>query len=86
MEWCSGRFFGMRDRAAPYRDHALHSHALRLIALRGGDRNEEAPATENAKEIPVRRAAPLAAHIEPALRTGLMAPVWRLLCVPESNS
>jgi hypothetical protein len=41
-----------RDRAPPYRDPVLHSHAPRLVALRGGDRNEEIPATENEKCCP----------------------------------
>ena len=40
----------------PYRDPALHYYAPRLIALRGGDRNEETPATENQREMLMRRA------------------------------
>ena len=34
----------------------MHFHAPRLIALRGGDRNEETPTTENEKEINMSRA------------------------------
>ena len=34
----------------------MHFHAPRLIALRGGDRNEETPATENEREMLMRRA------------------------------
>ena len=34
----------------------MHFHAPRLIALRGGDRNEETPARENEGEVPMRRA------------------------------
>ena len=37
----------MSDRAPAYRDPALHFGALRLVALIGGDRMEEIPATEN---------------------------------------
>ena len=40
----------------PYRDHALHFHAPRLIALREGDRNEETPTTENEGGMLMRRA------------------------------
>ena len=82
----------MSDRA-----HGLHFHAPRFIALRGGDRNEETPKTENegGMLMLMRRAcaralsprsflllgAQLAAHTQPALRTGLRAPAWRLLHV-----
>ena len=34
----------------------MHFHAPRLIALRGGDRNEETPKTENKKGMLMRRA------------------------------
>ena len=34
----------------------MHFHAPRLIALRGGDRNEETPTTENETEVLMRRA------------------------------
>ena len=34
----------------------MHSRAPRLIALRGGNRNEETPKTESEKEMPMRRA------------------------------
>ena len=83
-----------------YRDPVLHFHAPRLIALRGGDRNEETPTTEKEGEVhaPCLRTctqptklfaagAQLAAHTQPALRTGPMAPALRLLrAFPESNS
>jgi hypothetical protein len=32
-----------RDRAPLHRDPVLHFHAPRLVALRGGDRNEKSP-------------------------------------------
>ena len=84
-----------RDRAPPDQEHMLHFHTPRLVALRGGDRNEETPTTENEVGMLMRRAsarilsprsffaagAHLAAHTQPALRTGLMAPAWRLLHV-----
>ena len=38
------------------RGPVLHFHAPRLIALRGGDRNEETPKTENKRDVLVRRA------------------------------
>ena len=79
----------------PSQNHVLHFHVPRLVALRGGDRNEETPKTENRRGMLMRRAcartlstqpaqlfaagAKLAAHTQPALRTGLMAPAWRLL-------
>ena len=70
-------------------------HAPRLIALRGGDRNEETPATENEREVLIRRACArtlnprsfkllersLQPHAHPFLWTSLMAPAWRLLHV-----
>ena len=34
----------------------LHFHAPRLVALRGGDRNEETPASENEKGMLMHRA------------------------------
>ena len=40
----------MIDRAPAYRDPALHFDALRLVALREGDRTEETLATENERE------------------------------------
>jgi hypothetical protein len=76
----------MSGRAPAYRDPALHFDALRLAALREGDRIEEALATENEKMLihasahvhPAHAAlccwGKLAAHPQPALRTGLMAP------------
>ena len=76
----------MSDRASAYRDPVLHFDALRLVALREGERIEETPrnsATENEQKI-------LYAHLrtytqpkhlfaageslQPTLRTGLMAP------------
>ena len=71
---------------------------LRLVALREGDRIQEALATENERKCLYARlrkyiqAAKLLAageslqptHSQPALRTGLMAPVWRrALCVRD---
>ena len=53
---CSGLIMATRDRAPPYRDYVLHSYAPRLIALRGGDRNEETPTTETEREVLMRRA------------------------------
>ena len=86
--------WGWETERRPYRDPVLHFHAPRLIALRGEDRNEETPTTENKREVLMHRAcartsardafaagAQLAAPTQPALRTGLMAPVWRLLHV-----
>ena len=40
-----------RDRAPAYRDPVLHFDALRLVALREGDRIEETLATENEREM-----------------------------------
>ena len=40
-------------------DHT-HFHAPSLIALRGRERNEETPATENEGEVPLRQGAPTA--------------------------
>ena len=41
----------------PNRDPVLHFHAPRLVALRGGDRNEETLKTENnEREMLMRRA------------------------------
>ena len=78
----------MGDRAPAYRNSVLNFDALRLVALCEGGRIEETIATENEREIPIRVHAhvhsahaalccwgkPLA-HSQPALRTGLMAPV-----------
>ena len=47
---------GEGQSAPPNRDPVLHFHALRLIALRGGDRNEETPTTENEREMLMHRA------------------------------
>ena len=82
----------MRDRAPAYRDPALHFDALRLVALREGDRNKETQRTREKFICAHLRTctqpaklfaagAPLLAHTQPALRTGLMAPAWRLLHV-----
>ena len=90
----------LEQRAPPYRDPVLHFHAPRPIALRGGDRNEEAPAKTNERRKPMRRAcalalspmqacaaeAPHVAQIQSALRTGLMAPAWRLLHVTRTET
>ena len=85
-----------RPSAPPYRDPVLHFHAPRPIALRGGDRNEEARRNregERSDYAPRLRTytgptqpSLLLEHsfqpnTKPALRTGLMAPVWRLLHV-----
>ena len=40
----------MSNRAPAYRDPVLHFDALRLVALREGDRIEEAPASENERK------------------------------------
>ena len=40
----------MSDRAPAYRDPVLHFDALRLVALREGDRTEETLATENERK------------------------------------
>ena len=40
----------------PYRDPVLHFHAPRLIALRGGDRDEETSKTEKKDDFLMRRA------------------------------
>ena len=61
----------------------------RLIALRGGDRNEETPTTENERGArtytqpaqPFAVGEQLTVHTKSALWTGLMAPAWRLLHV-----
>jgi hypothetical protein len=52
----------MSDRAPAYRDPALHFDALRIVALRGGDRTEETLATENEREILIR----VPAHVHSA--------------------
>ena len=44
----------MSDRAPAYRGPVLHFHAPRLVALRGGGRNGETPATENEREMLMR--------------------------------
>ena len=53
----------MSGRAPAYRDPLLHFDALRLVALREGDRIEEILATENEREMLIR--AP--AHVHSAL-------------------
>jgi len=100
LQWL--RQWGRETERPPYRDPVLHFHALRLIALRGGDRSrdEDTLKTDNEGDMLMRRACAstlsprsffaagvqLAAHTQPALRTGLMAPAWRLLpCFPDSN-
>jgi hypothetical protein len=52
----------MSDRAPAYRSHVKHFDALRLVALREGDRTEETLAKENERGMLIR--AP--AHIHPA--------------------
>ena len=47
----------MSDRAPAYRDPVLHFDALRLVALREGDRTEETFATENERGMPIRAPA-----------------------------
>ena len=47
----------MRDKAPAYRDPALHFDALRLAALHGAGRIEEALETENEREILIRAPA-----------------------------
>jgi len=70
----------------------LDSHVPRFVALRGGgDKNEQTPATDNEREMPIHCACcarsssvleqQLASHIQPALRTITMAPAWHLLHV-----
>ena len=70
-----------RDRAPPYRDPVLHFHAPRLVAPRGGDRNEETSATENLREMLMRRACAraLSPHIFLLLEHRLQ-PTPSLLC------
>ena len=52
--------WGRETEHPPYRDPVLHFHAPRLVALRGGDRNEEEKkeknATENEREMLMHRA------------------------------
>ena len=47
----------MRNRAPAYRGPVLHFDALRLLALREGDRIEVCFATENEKYMPIRAPA-----------------------------
>ena len=47
----------VNDKAPAYLDPALHFDALNLVALREGDRIEEALATENEREILIRAPA-----------------------------
>ena len=44
----------MRDRAPAYRGPELHFDALRLVALREGDKIEETLARENEREVLIR--------------------------------
>ena len=48
--------WGQETEHPPCRGPALHFHAPRFIAPRGGDRNEETPATENEREVLICRA------------------------------
>ena len=48
--------WGWETERPPYRDPVLHFDAPRLIALRGGDKNEEIPTTKNEREMLMRRA------------------------------
>ena len=76
----------MSGRAPAYRGPVLHFDALRLAALLERGRILKAPATENEELVPVLAPAhvhpapapcccsKLAAHSEPALRTGLVVP------------
>ena len=70
-----------RQSAPPYRDSALHFHAPRLIARI--EKSSYAPRLRTYTQPAQLFAAgaQLAAHTQPALRTGLMAPAWRLLHV-----
>ena len=45
----------MRDRAPPY-PGKVYLHAPRLVALRGGDRNEKTPQTDSERGVLMRRA------------------------------
>ena len=85
----------MSYRAPAYRDPVSHFDALRFVALREGDRTEETLATENENEClcahlrtctqPMQllaAGAQLSARTQPALRSGLMAPAWRLFHFP----
>ena len=69
----------------PYRDPALHFRAPRFASLRERGRNGEIPATENKREVLMRRACALTPSPRSILLrtqpTGLMAPAWRLLHV-----
>ena len=46
----------MRGKAPAYRDPAVHFDALRLVTLREAGRIEETHATENEREMLMRRA------------------------------
>ena len=54
---CSGLNNEDGGQSAPLTETLLHSHAPRLIALHGGDRNEEILKTENYREMLMRRAS-----------------------------
>ena len=85
----------MSDKAPAYRDPVLHFGALRLVALRKGGMILKVLAAVTEREMLIRAPAhvhsahaalccwsKLAAHSQPALRTGLMAPAWRpALCI-----
>ena len=83
--------------APPYRDPALHFHAPRLASRYAGETGTRKPPKQIIREVCLC-AAPahvhsareafaageqLAAHTQPALRAGLMAPAWRLLDVSQ---
>ena len=53
---CSGLNNEDKRQSAPYRDPVLHVHAPRLIALRGGDRDEVNPKAKNKGGMLMRRA------------------------------
>jgi hypothetical protein len=87
-------------QSPPYRDPALHFHAPRLIALRGGDRNEETPKTDNKGGVLMRRAcARTPSRATFCCWSAAFSPHparsadWRRVpclaiapCIPESNS
>ena len=50
----------MSARAPAYRDHVLYFDALRLVALREGERTDETLATENERKMLIR--APVHVH------------------------
>ena len=59
MTWHYLQWLGQCERETkrpPYQDHVFHFNAPRPIALRRGDGNEEAPKTDNEREMLMRRA------------------------------